>query len=111
MDPADYKEICARPDVVQRPVIEETVRVLPAWCTGFTDSRFVRGLGTPTFGFQLVEPSADAERLSIHCIDESIEAGMLLPCSLALAHLALDFCYGEDIGRKEEPSESVAASD
>ena len=28
MDPAEYKDICARPDVVPRPVIEDTVRTL-----------------------------------------------------------------------------------
>lgn len=67
-------------------------RVLPTWCTGFTDSRFVRPLGTPTYGFQLVIPEADPDRLGIHCIDESIDEAMLLPCALSLAHLALDFC-------------------
>ncbi len=70
------------------------VEVLPTWCTGFTDSRFVRPLGSPTYGFQVIEPRADPDRLSIHCIDESIEVGMLLPCALALGHLALDFCGG-----------------
>jgi carboxypeptidase PM20D1 len=69
-------------------------RAVPTWCTGFTDSRFVRRLGTPVFGFQLIEPGADADRLSIHCVDESIEVGMLLPCAQALAHLALEFCDG-----------------
>lgn len=67
-------------------------KIVPNWCTGFTDSRFVRSVGTPTYGFQVVEPGADPDSLSIHCIDESIEVGMLLPCALALGHLALDFC-------------------
>ncbi|MBI1785813.1 peptidase dimerization domain-containing protein, partial [Candidatus Sumerlaeota bacterium] len=66
-------------------------QLLPTWCTGFTDSRFVRPLGTPVYGFQVIEPKADPDRLSIHCVDESIEVGMLLPCALALGHLALDF--------------------
>lgn len=66
-------------------------RVLPNWCTGFTDSRFARSVGTPTYGFQVIEPNADPDRLSIHCIDESVEVGMLLPCAEALGHLALEF--------------------
>ncbi len=65
--------------------------VLPTWCAGFTDSRFVRALGTPVYGFQLVHPSADPDRLAIHCVDESIDVGMLLPCARALGHLALEF--------------------
>lgn len=80
-------------------------RALPTWCTGFTDSRFVRPFGTPTFGFHLVEPGADPDRLSIHCIDESIEVTMLLPCAQALAHLALDFCSAAS-----SPSSSLAAA-
>lgn len=67
-------------------------RMLPTWCTGFTDSRFVRQVGTPTYGFQLIAPGADPDRLGIHCIDESIDEAMLMPCALSLAHLALDFC-------------------
>lgn len=70
----------------------ERPRILPTWCTGFTDSRFVRNLGTPTYGFQLIAPEADPDRLGIHCIDESIDERMLMPCALSLAHLALDFC-------------------
>lgn len=74
------------------PTARAEPRVLPSWCTGFTDSRFVRPMGTPTYGFQLVIPEADPDRLGIHCIDESIDEAMLLPCALSLAHLALDFC-------------------
>lgn len=70
----------------------ERPRILPTWCTGFTDSRFVRPLGTPTYGFQLIAPEADPDRLGIHCINESIDERMLMPCALSLAHLALDFC-------------------
>jgi acetylornithine deacetylase/succinyl-diaminopimelate desuccinylase-like protein len=61
------------------------------WCVGATDARHVRALGTPVYGFQLIHPDADPTRLKIHCIDESIEVGMLLPCALSLAHLALEF--------------------
>jgi acetylornithine deacetylase/succinyl-diaminopimelate desuccinylase-like protein len=74
------------------PARAELPRVIPTWCTGFTDSRFVRGLGTPTYGFQLVIPEANPDRLGIHCVDESIDEAMLLPCALSLGHLALDFC-------------------
>lgn len=67
------------------------VLAAPTWCTGFTDSRFPRAVGTPMYGFQFVHPDADPDRLAIHCIDESIEVSMLLPCALALAHFAVEF--------------------
>jgi acetylornithine deacetylase/succinyl-diaminopimelate desuccinylase-like protein len=67
------------------------VTIAPVWCIGATDAHWVRALGTPVYGFQLIHPDADPARLGIHCIDESIEARMLLPCALALAHLAVDF--------------------
>ncbi len=80
---------------IQRALGTKEVELLPTWCTGFTDSRFVRPVGTPVYGFQLVEPKADPDRLGIHCVDESIEVGMLLPCALSLAHLALEFCESD----------------
>lgn len=67
------------------------VEVAPTWCVGATDARWVRSVGTPVYGFQLVHPDADHSRLGIHCIDESIETRMLLPCALSLAHLAVEF--------------------
>lgn len=70
--------------------LEREVTIAPTWCTGFTDARFVRKLGTPVYGFQMIHPEADPNRQGIHCIDESIETIMLLPCALSLAHLALD---------------------
>ncbi|HOR29487.1 MAG TPA: M20/M25/M40 family metallo-hydrolase [Candidatus Sumerlaeota bacterium] len=66
------------------------MRGAPVWCAGFTDARLVRPLGTPVYGFQFIEPNADPERLGIHCVDESIEVGMLLPCAVALASFILD---------------------
>lgn len=69
------------------------VSIVPTWCIGATDARYVRGLGTPVYGFQLVHPDADKERLGIHCIDESIEARMLLPCALALGHFATEYFW------------------
>ena len=71
------------------------VKVAPVWCVGATDAHYVRSAGTPVYGFQLVHPDADAKRLGIHCINESIETSMLLPCARALAHLALEFLEGE----------------
>ena len=69
----------------------EPVEVAPVWCVGATDAHYVRAAGTPVYGFQIVDPKADPARLGIHCIDESIEVGMLLPCALALAHQAVEF--------------------
>lgn len=70
------------------------VGIVPTWCIGATDARYVRGLGTPVYGFQLIHPDADPGRLGIHCIDESIEARMLLPCALSLAHFAAEYFGG-----------------
>lgn len=67
------------------------IKAIPTWCTGFTDSRFARNVGTPTYGFQLVRPEANPDRLGIHCVDESIDEDMLISCALALGHLALEF--------------------
>lgn len=71
--------------------VGKPVSIVPTWCIGATDARYVRGLGTPVYGFQLVHPDADKGRLGIHCIDESIEARMLLPCAKALAHFAAEY--------------------
>jgi acetylornithine deacetylase/succinyl-diaminopimelate desuccinylase-like protein len=73
------------------PAVGEPVEVAPVWCVGATDAHFVRAAGTPVYGFQLVDPKADPTRLSIHCVNESIEVGMLLPCALALAHFAAEY--------------------
>lgn len=92
-------------DMIERAIeraVSAKCRVVPTWCTGFTDSRFIRACGTPTIGFQLVEPGADPDRLGIHCIDESIEAGMLMPCALSLAHLALEFCGAAEAAKTAE---------
>jgi acetylornithine deacetylase/succinyl-diaminopimelate desuccinylase-like protein len=70
--------------------IGSPVHAVPTWCSGATDAHWVRALGTPVYGFQFIHPAADASRLGIHCIDESIEAAMLLPCALSLAHFALE---------------------
>ncbi len=75
----------------QRALNGMTVQVAPTWCIGATDARYVRAVGTPVYGYQLVHPAADQSKLDIHCVDESIEAGMLLPCALSLAYLAAEY--------------------
>lgn len=67
----------------------QEAEAVPYWCPGATDAHWVRSLGTPVYGFQLITPRADPDRLGIHCVDESIEEQMLLPCALSLGHLAL----------------------
>lgn len=73
--------------------LESEVEAAPTWCTGYTDARYVRALGTPVYGFQMIHPDADPERLGIHCLDESIETRMLLPCALSLIHLAVQLTH------------------
>lgn len=91
--PAEVQELF-RKSIEQ--AIGVTARIVPTWCVGATDARYVRSVGTPVYGFQFISPDADPTRLGIHCVDESIEAGILLPCALSLARLAANFFASSD---------------
>ncbi|MEN6627480.1 MAG: M20/M25/M40 family metallo-hydrolase [Candidatus Sumerlaeia bacterium] len=85
------KNLCGLFEKSATLAVGKPVEIVPTWCIGATDARYVRDLGTPVYGFQLIHPDADKSRLSIHCIDESIEARMLLPCAQAIAHFAAEY--------------------
>ncbi|MBV9359061.1 MAG: M20/M25/M40 family metallo-hydrolase [Chloroflexi bacterium] len=53
-------------------------RLLPALTVGFTDSRFVRPLGTQVYGFSPQHPSADPNQSGVHGNNEFIEIETLL---------------------------------
>jgi len=64
----------------------------PAIATGFTDSRFLRNLGTTTYGFSGSHPDDDPLLTHAHGTDESIGVKSLLngtKVMLALAHRLL----------------------
>lgn len=67
-------------------------RLLPALTVGFTDSRFLRPLGTQVYGFSPYDPSAETMRAGVHGNNEFMEVDSLLlrtRFALALAVLTL----------------------
>jgi acetylornithine deacetylase/succinyl-diaminopimelate desuccinylase-like protein len=70
----------------------EPFRLVPALTVGFTDSRFVRPLGTHVYGFSPHHPSAEPVRSGVHGNNEFMEVESLLlrtRFALALACLTL----------------------
>jgi len=70
----------------------ERFRLVPALTVGFTDSRFVRPLGTQVYGFSPHHPNAEPLRTGVHGNNEFLEVDSLLlrtKFALALADLTL----------------------
>jgi acetylornithine deacetylase/succinyl-diaminopimelate desuccinylase-like protein len=71
---------------------DDSVRLVPALTIGFTDSRFVRPLGTLVYGFSPHHPTAEPLRSGVHGNNEFMEIESLLlrtKFALALAYLTL----------------------
>ncbi|MBN1516282.1 M20/M25/M40 family metallo-hydrolase [Candidatus Sumerlaeota bacterium] len=66
------------------------VRAYPTLCTGFTDSRFARALGTPMYGFQPKHPDTNRALNDIHCANESCSIQDLIFLTRALIAFLLD---------------------
>jgi acetylornithine deacetylase/succinyl-diaminopimelate desuccinylase-like protein len=67
-------------------------RLLPSLTVGFTDSRFLRPLGTEVYGFSAHHPTAEPTRSGVHGNNEFMEIDSLLlrvRHALALAWLTL----------------------
>ncbi len=65
-------------------------RLLPTLTVGFTDSRFVRPLGTQVYGFSPQHPTADPNQSGVHGNNEFIEIEtLLLRVRFALALICL----------------------
>jgi acetylornithine deacetylase/succinyl-diaminopimelate desuccinylase-like protein len=64
--------------VALRQAIGQDVRLLPALTAGFTDSRFLRPLGTKVYGFMPIPPNVDTTRSGVHGMNEYIEVETLL---------------------------------
>jgi acetylornithine deacetylase/succinyl-diaminopimelate desuccinylase-like protein len=70
----------------------EEPRLIPALTIGFTDSRYVRPLGTQAYGFSPLLPGSDRLRPGIHGVDEAIEIDNLVfqtRLQVAIAFLTL----------------------
>jgi acetylornithine deacetylase/succinyl-diaminopimelate desuccinylase-like protein len=70
----------------------QPVKILPGLTVGFTDSRFLRPLGTEVYGFAPHAPTAVSDRAGVHGNNEFIEVDTLLlrtKTALALACLTL----------------------
>ena len=67
-------------------------KLLPSMTVGFTDSRFVRPLGTQVYGFAPHHPNAEPMRSGVHGNNEFMEIDSLLlrtRFAVALAYLTL----------------------
>jgi acetylornithine deacetylase/succinyl-diaminopimelate desuccinylase-like protein len=65
---------------------EHPFRMIPSLTVGFTDSRFLRPLGTPVYGFSPHHPSAEPMRTGVHGNNEFMEVeSLLLRTKFALA--------------------------
>lgn len=57
---------------------KDRITFIPSLTTGFTDSRYVRLLGTKAYGYAPLVPGSDVLRPGIHGIDESMEIENLI---------------------------------
>jgi acetylornithine deacetylase/succinyl-diaminopimelate desuccinylase-like protein len=65
---------------------------IPAVTIGFTDSRWVRPLGTEVYGFSPLDPEAEPVRSGVHGVDEAMEIETLIlrtKLNVLLAYLVL----------------------
>ena len=75
-------------------------RLLPALTVGFTDSRFLRPLGTQVYGFSPHHPSADPHRSGVHGNNEFMEIeSLLLRVRFALALICQTLGVSESTSR------------
>ncbi len=71
---------------------EQSFELVPSLTVGFTDSRFIRPLGTDVYGFAPHHPTAERKRTGVHGNNEFMEVESLLlrtKFALALAYLTL----------------------
>lgn len=66
------------------------VQMIPAISTGFTDSRFLRPLGTVAYGFAGSHPEEDGRLIRAHGTDESISLKSLRQSARVMLALAYD---------------------
>ena len=71
-------------------VLGTEVQWVPGICTGFTDSRFTRPLGTVTYGFNGSHPGDDPMLSHVHGTDESVGINSLVSGTKIMLALAYD---------------------
>ena len=68
------------------------IELIPVLTTGFTDSCWVRPLGTQAYGFAPLDPDLDTNRAGVHGVDEAFAIDNLVlrtKMQVALAYLTL----------------------
>jgi acetylornithine deacetylase/succinyl-diaminopimelate desuccinylase-like protein len=73
-------------------VLRQDIIMIPELTVGFTDSRWVRTLGTHTYGFAPLTPDSETTRPGVHGINEAMEISNLVSLTktqVALACMAL----------------------
>ena len=73
----------------------DDIQWVPAISTGFTDSRFLRPLGTITYGFNGSHPDDDPMLSRAHGTDESIGISSLISGTKIMLALAIDILNGK----------------
>ncbi len=73
----------------------DNIQWVPAISTGFTDSRFLRPLGTITYGFNGSHPDDDPMLARAHGTDESIGISSLISGTKIMLALAIDILNGK----------------
>ena len=73
----------------------DDIQWVPAISTGFTDSRFLRPLGTVTYGFNGSHPDDDPMLARAHGTDESIGISSLISGTKIMLALAIDILGGK----------------
>ncbi|MBI2301049.1 MAG: M20/M25/M40 family metallo-hydrolase [Armatimonadetes bacterium] len=71
---------------------EPVKAVLPSLCSGFTDARLVRPLGTPVYGFAPLPPGIDLARVGCHNLDEQFPLEAVRFRTKVLLALACEWC-------------------
>jgi acetylornithine deacetylase/succinyl-diaminopimelate desuccinylase-like protein len=80
-------------EALERALGGDQFRIVPSLTVGFTDSRFLRPLGTQVYGFAPHHPNAEPVRAGVHGNNEFMEIDTLLlrtKYALALACGTLD---------------------
>ena len=91
MSPADSRFVRQVKEATRLSLGRGDLAWLQAITVGFTDSRFMRSLGTEVYGFAPLAPSADPVRRA-HAVDEAMEVDSLIlrvKMQVALAYLLL----------------------
>jgi acetylornithine deacetylase/succinyl-diaminopimelate desuccinylase-like protein len=90
--PADSEFVPVLREALAAALGSSDFRLVPSLTVGFTDSRFIRPLGTQVYGFGPHHPNAERRRTGVHGNNEFMEVESLLlrtKFGLALAYLTL----------------------